>query len=100
MITELSTRNLMGGELYISLKEWRSNESDPDTVEAGVEALSKAFAARVFMKRSGLRYDQLRRDTTYHQRIYRWQLTTSLHDRGGTSKSRVLCTTCVKQAKI
>jgi len=50
--------------LYISLKEWRSNESDPDTVEAGVEALSKAFAARAFMKRSGLRYDQLRRDIT------------------------------------
>jgi len=64
MITELVTRNLMGGELYISLKEKRSNESDPDSVEAGVEALSKAFAARVFMKRSGLRYDQLTRDTT------------------------------------
>jgi len=64
MITELATRNLMGGELNISLKEWRSNESDPVTVEAGVEALSKAFAARVFMKRSGLRYDQLRRGTT------------------------------------
>ena len=26
--------------------------------------MSKAFAARVFMRRSDLRYDQLRRDTT------------------------------------
>jgi len=52
----------MGGELYISLKEWRRNESDPDAVEGGAEALSKGFAARVLMKRSGLRYDQLRRD--------------------------------------
>jgi len=54
----------MVDEFYISLEEWRSNESDLDAVEARVEALSKAFAVRVFMKRSGLRYDQLRRDIT------------------------------------
>ena len=43
MIAELMTRNLLGGDLYISLKERKNNESDPDIVEVGVETLSKAF---------------------------------------------------------
>ena len=66
MIAELMTRNLLGGDLYISLKEWKRNESDPEIVDVGVEALSKAFAARVFMKRGSLRYNQLTRD------LHRW----------------------------